>query len=95
MVADASSVGVRPDHELEVHRPRVQSYRFIRAYLTTFQVIFAYVGLGIGLRIFGATWYDDRIGAAHRRNAVRVERTIIKLQAVSYTHLTLPTILRV
>jgi predicted unusual protein kinase regulating ubiquinone biosynthesis (AarF/ABC1/UbiB family) len=82
MVADASSVGVRPEHELEVHRPRVQSYRFIRAYLTTFQVIFAYVALGIGRRLFGGTWYDDRIGAAHRRNAVRVERTIIKLQGL-------------
>jgi ubiquinone biosynthesis protein len=82
MVADASSVGVRPDHELEVRRPRVQSYRFIRAYVTTFQVIFAYVALGIGHRIFGASWYDERIAAAHRRNAVRVERTIVKLQGL-------------
>jgi predicted unusual protein kinase regulating ubiquinone biosynthesis (AarF/ABC1/UbiB family) len=82
MVADASSVGLRPDHELEVHRPRVQSYRFIRAYLTTFQVIFAYVALGIGRTVFGATWYDNRIAAAHRRNAIRVERTIVKLQGL-------------
>src|SRR5205823_169872 len=31
---------------------------------------------------FGPGWYDDRIGDAHRRNAVRVERTIIKLQGL-------------
>jgi ubiquinone biosynthesis protein len=82
MVADASSVGMRPDHELDVHRPRIQSYRFIRAYLTTFQVIFSYVALGLGSRFFGSTWYDERIGVAHRRNAVRVERTIVKLQGL-------------
>jgi ubiquinone biosynthesis protein len=82
MVAEAGSVGLRPDRELEVQRPRVQSYRFIRAYLTTFQVIFAYVALGIGRRLFGSSWYDDRIGAVHRRSAVRVERTIIKLQGL-------------
>jgi ubiquinone biosynthesis protein len=83
MVAGASSVGgLRPDRELAVHRPRVQSYRFIRAYLTTFQVIFAYVSLGVGRRLFGASWHDGRMGAVHRRNAVRVERTIIKLQGL-------------
>jgi ubiquinone biosynthesis protein len=82
MVADASSVGVRPDRAPVAHHSRVQSNRFIRAYWTTFQVIFAYVGLGIGRRFFGSNWYDDRIGAAHRRNALRVERTIIKLQGL-------------
>jgi predicted unusual protein kinase regulating ubiquinone biosynthesis (AarF/ABC1/UbiB family) len=82
MVADASSVGVRPDHELEIHHSRIHGYRFIRAYWVTFQVIFAYVGLGFGRRLFGSNWYDDRIGAAHRRNALRVERTIVKLQGL-------------
>src|SRR5712692_9195324 len=83
MVADASSMSMRAEGtELAVHRPRVQSYRFVRAYWTTFQVIFAYLGLGFGRRLFGTTWYDDRIGEAHRKNALRVERTIIKLQGL-------------
>src|SRR6266542_70042 len=83
MVADASSVRVRSDKDaLAVHRPRVQSYRFIRAYWTTFQVIFAYLGLGLGRRLFGTRWYEQRIGEAHRRNALRVERTILKLQGL-------------
>jgi predicted unusual protein kinase regulating ubiquinone biosynthesis (AarF/ABC1/UbiB family) len=83
MVADASSVGVSPGKgDLAPARPRVQSYRFIRAYWTTFQVIFAYVGLGLGRKLFGEAWYDDRIAAAHRRNALRVERTIVQLQGL-------------
>ena len=82
MVADASSAGVRPERPLAVHPPRVQSYRFIRAYLTTFQVIFSYLALGLGRRMFGHAWYNDRLVDTHRRNAVRVEQTIIKLQGL-------------
>jgi predicted unusual protein kinase regulating ubiquinone biosynthesis (AarF/ABC1/UbiB family) len=83
MVADASSLSVRAEGTAPpVHRPRVQSYRFVRAYWTTFQVIFAYLGLGLGRRLFGRSWYDERIGEAHRKNALRVERTIIKLQGL-------------
>ncbi len=83
MVADASGLGVRSDKgDLVPVRPRVQSYRFVRAYWTTFQVIFSYVSLGIGGKIFGQGWYDDRIAEAHRRNALRVEQTIIKLQGL-------------
>ncbi|HEX9298307.1 MAG TPA: AarF/ABC1/UbiB kinase family protein, partial [Polyangiaceae bacterium] len=76
-------MSVRSDQDaLAIRRPRVQSYRFIRAYWTTFQVIFAYLGLGLGRRLFGAAWYENRIVEAHRRNAVRVERTIVKLQGL-------------
>ena len=83
MVADASSLGVNPRKgDLAPARPRVQSYRFIRAYWTTFQVLFAYLALGLGRKIFGQGWYDDRIASAHRRNALRVERTILKLQGL-------------
>ncbi len=82
MVADASSAGVRPEKALAVHPPRVQSYRFVRAYWTTFQVIFSYLALGLGHRVFGHAWYNDRIVETHRRNALRVEQTIIKLQGL-------------
>jgi predicted unusual protein kinase regulating ubiquinone biosynthesis (AarF/ABC1/UbiB family) len=82
MVADASSAGVHPEKTLALHPPRVQSYRFFRAYWTTFQVIFSYLALGLGRRFFGAGWYNDRLVDTHRRNAVRVEQTIIKLQGL-------------
>ena len=75
MVADASSLGVRPGKgDLAPARPRVQSYRFIRAYWTTFQVIFRYLSLGLGAASSASGWYGDSIGRAHRRNARRVER---------------------
>src|SRR6185503_14969656 len=82
MVADASSAGVQPEKALAAQPPRVQSYRFVRAYWTTFQVIFSYLGLGLGHRMFGEAWYSDRLVDTYRRNAVRVEHTIIKLQGL-------------
>jgi len=82
MVADASSAGVQPESALAVQPSRVQSYRFFRAYWTTFQVIFSYLALGLGHRIFGQAWYNEQLGDTHRRNAVRVEHTIIKLQGL-------------
>jgi len=82
MVADASSAGVQPQKALAVQPPRVQRYRFFRAYWTTFQVIFSYLGLGLGHRLFGHAWYNDRLIETHRRNALRVEQTIIKLQGL-------------
>ena len=44
------------------------------AYATTFRVLFSYLALGLGHRLFGDAWYEERIGDAHRRNAVRVAR---------------------
>jgi predicted unusual protein kinase regulating ubiquinone biosynthesis (AarF/ABC1/UbiB family) len=82
MVADATSAGVRPERALAVQPPRVQSYRFFRAYWTTFQVIFSYLALGLGHRLFGHAWYNDRLVETHRKNALRVEQTIIKLQGL-------------
>lgn len=82
MVADASSAGVEPPRALAVKLPRVQRYRFLRAYWTTFQVIFSYLALGLGHRIFGDAWYNERLVETHRTNAVRVEQTIVKLQGL-------------
>ncbi|HMI83506.1 MAG TPA: AarF/UbiB family protein, partial [Polyangiaceae bacterium] len=82
MVADASSAGVQPERALTIAPARVQRYRFFRAYWTTFQVIFSYLALRLGRRIFGAGWYHDRLVDTHRLNALRVEQTIIKLQGL-------------
>jgi ubiquinone biosynthesis protein len=70
MAADPRSQSARP------------SFRFFRAYFTTFQVIFSYLAAGLGRRVLGQSFYDARIGDVHRRNAVRVEKTILKLQGL-------------
>lgn len=81
---EESGVSHRPKRRqtLEIRRPGARSYRFLRAYSTTFLVIFSYVGLGLGRRLFGQDWYRKRIRNAHQRNARRVERTILALQGL-------------
>lgn len=69
-------------HTLAIRRPGVRSYRFLRAYWTTFHVIFSYLGLGIGRRLFGEDWHRVRIREAHLKNARRIERTILALQGL-------------
>lgn len=59
-----------------------RSYRFLRAYFTTFHVIFSYLGLAIGRRLFGKDFYLARIREAHLKNARRIERTILALQGL-------------
>ena len=59
-----------------------QSYRFIRAYWTTFVVIGSYLWFATLSRVFGARWADAHVGDVHARNAHRVEHTIIELQGL-------------
>ena len=63
-------------------RRSTRRYRFLRAYFTTFVVLYSYVGLSLGRRIFGEDWYRDRIRKAHCKNARRIERTILALQGL-------------
>jgi ubiquinone biosynthesis protein len=62
--------------------PATGGWRFFRAYLTTFQVIFSYVWLGLKSRAFGRAYRQERITAIHRKNARRVEATILELQGL-------------
>lgn len=59
-----------------------QSYRFVRAYWTTFVVIGSYLWFAFLSRLFGRTWAQDNMGRVHERNARRVERTILTLQGL-------------
>jgi len=77
------SVHRRPVVEpLRLDRPGVRSYRFIRAYVTTFQVVFSYLFLSFGHRLMGDAWYQQRMAIAHKRNARRVENTVVRLQGL-------------
>lgn len=60
----------------------VGQFRFFRAYFTTFLVLSSYLWLLAGRRFWGERWYQERIAEAHRRNAHRVERTIMSLQGL-------------
>jgi ubiquinone biosynthesis protein len=57
-------------------------WRFVRAYATTFRVIWSYVWLSYASRLFGRSWRDARIADVHRRNSQRVYRTILHLQGL-------------
>src|SRR4051812_23286749 len=62
--------------------PGANRWRFVRAYTTTFQVIFSYVGLSLRTRFMGKAYRDARIAGVHRLNARRVYLTILSLQGL-------------
>ena len=62
--------------------PYVQRFRFVRAYSTTFIVLFSYLALRLGGRVFGEAWYRARLERTHRASARRVEVTILALQGL-------------
>lgn len=76
------SVRLKPVEPLRLDRPGVRSYRFIRAYVTTFQVVFSYLWISFGRRLMGDAWYQQRMAGAHKRNARRVENTVVRLQGL-------------
>lgn len=57
-------------------------YRFIRAYWTTFRVIASYMWLSFKARLWGKSYKDRHLAEVHKRNAKRVERTILVLQGL-------------
>jgi len=69
--------------ELETYRPRgANSYRFIRAYFTTFQVIFSYLWLAFRRRTGRGAHSAQETREVHLRNARRVKATILALQGL-------------
>jgi len=66
-----------------VYRPRAtNTWRFVRAYVTTFTVIGSYLWLAFWSRIFGQSWRNQRVREVHKRNAALVNATIIELQGL-------------
>ncbi|MFO0740666.1 MAG: AarF/UbiB family protein [Labilithrix sp.] len=75
----------RAGKERKVVRYRGRSenrWRFVRAYYTTFQVIFSYLWLFWKAKFFGRNYRDGNIAKIHKRNAKRVYETILKLQGL-------------
>jgi len=57
-------------------------WRFVRAYTTTFQVIWSYMSLFWLAKLIGRAYRDQRIKAVHKENAKRVYATILELQGL-------------
>jgi len=57
-------------------------WRFVRAYWTTFRVIGSYLWLSFMGRVRGQAYREQRLPDVHKRNAKRVEGTILVLQGL-------------
>ena len=78
---NAAPVSARPPPP--VYRPRAtNTWRFVRAYYTTFVVIGSYLWLHYGGRLLGEAWHKERLRDVHQRNAALVNATIIELQGL-------------
>ncbi len=67
---------------LAPRRPPLQSYRFIRAYWTTFLVLGSYLWTFFWGRFFAQAWLEARLEVIHAKNARRVMLTIVDLQGL-------------
>lgn len=73
----------KPEPPPVVFRQRgANRWRFVRAYTTTFQVIFSYLTLFWAAKLFGKAYRDQNIKAVHQANAKRVYATILELQGL-------------
>ena len=75
---ELSPPSTRPPRRKTVH----QSYRFVRAYYTTFVVLGSYLWFFFLARWFGSAWMQPRMADLHTRNARRVLGTIVELQGL-------------
>jgi len=63
-------------------RPPPLRSRSIRAYMTTFKVIWSYLWLRFRARWHSDAWVEHTLTRIHLRNARRIERTIVDLQGL-------------
>jgi predicted unusual protein kinase regulating ubiquinone biosynthesis (AarF/ABC1/UbiB family) len=80
--ANSPAALAKAPKNLPKRQKAAQSYRFFRAYWTTFVVIASYLWFALLTRLYGQTWADNHVGEIHARNARRVERTIVVLQGL-------------
>lgn len=73
----------RPRRPPVRYRARSENkWRFVRAYTTTFQVIFSYTWLFWKAKVLGRAYREQNLAKVHRKNARRVYETILKLQGL-------------
>jgi ubiquinone biosynthesis protein len=70
------------DGTVRYRKRGANQWRFIKAYRTTFTVIFSYLWLFWKAKAFGKSYRDANIAKTHHRNAARVYETILDLQGL-------------
>jgi predicted unusual protein kinase regulating ubiquinone biosynthesis (AarF/ABC1/UbiB family) len=78
----ADGVAGRPAAPELLVQPIPQSFRFLKAYWTTFRVIGGYLWLRFKARFLGREYYDRKVRGLHVRSARRVARTLLSLQGL-------------
>ncbi len=71
-----------PERPQGSRAPARHSYRFVRAYWTTFLVLGSYLWTFTMARVRGERWLDERLSSVHAKNAKRVMTTIVELQGL-------------
>jgi ubiquinone biosynthesis protein len=75
--------GKQGDRRAVRYRARSENrWRFVRAYRTTFTVIFSYMWLVWKAKLLGRAYRDQNLRGVHKRNAKRVYETILVLQGL-------------
>ena len=77
-----SSRRYRPGKEADQSRPAPLRSRSLRAYWTTWRVIFSYFWLRFRARFHRDEWIEHALRATHLRNARRIERAICELRGL-------------
>ena len=68
--------------QVKLRPPTSKRWRFLKAYWTTFSVLFSYLSLRLYARFVSAERLQRMLGERHRRNASRVEQTLLQLQGL-------------
>ncbi|MBS2012195.1 MAG: AarF/ABC1/UbiB kinase family protein [Deltaproteobacteria bacterium] len=79
---DRGSEKARPSRPTRYRARGANRWRFIKAYTTTFQVIFSYLSLFWVAKLLGRGYRDANIARVHKVNARRVYETILELQGL-------------
>ena len=80
--ASAGGAPGAPEPPVAFRKRGANRWRFVRAYTTTFQVIFSYLTLFWAAKLFGRAYREQNIKAVHKTNAKRVYATILELQGL-------------
>jgi ubiquinone biosynthesis protein len=72
----------RGDRKVRYRGRGENRWRFVRAYYTTFHVIFSYSWLFWKAKLLGGRYREQNLSNVHKRNAKRVYETILKLQGL-------------
>jgi ubiquinone biosynthesis protein len=81
--SDPAASGVTPAPiDVPPSRPPTRAWRFFKAYWVTFVVIASYLSVKLQSKFRSEEAIDRLLLAKHRRNARRIERTIVALQGL-------------